>query len=71
MRSGYNQDVPPKFAQLGGQRQAEDIGTTLIVLSTLRVWVRDESDGQQPTREYLKRQLERGDAIITRIFGGD
>jgi len=63
--------VPPKFAQPGGQRQAEEIGKTLIVLSTLRVSDRDERDGDLPTREYLKRQLERGDAIITRIFGGD
>jgi hypothetical protein len=63
--------VPAKFAQPGGQRQAEEIGTTLIVLSTLRVWVRDERDGELPTREYRKRQLERGDAIITRMFGGN
>ena len=63
--------MPPKFAQPGGQPQAKEIGTTLIVLSTLRVSVRDESDGELPTREYLKRQLERGDAIIARIFGGD
>ena len=62
--------MPPKFAQPGSQRKAEDIGTTLIVLSILRVRVRDESDGHLPTREYLKRQLERGDAIITQKFGG-
>ena len=63
--------MPPKFAQPGGQRQTEEIGTTLINLSPLRVSVRDEIDGELLTREYLKRQLERGDAIIARIFGGD
>ena len=41
----------------GRRRQAQEIGLTLIVLATLRDWLRDGSPGQERTKERLKRRL--------------
>ena len=54
----------------GRQRQAEELGGTLLVLSTLRVWCRDDSEDQQRTRENLRRRLDQGDRLMARLFGG-
>jgi hypothetical protein len=41
----------------GRQRQAEEIGLTLIFLRTLREWLRDDTPGHEQTRRYLARRL--------------
>jgi AcrR family transcriptional regulator len=41
----------------GRQRQAEEIGLTLIFLRTLREWLRDGTPGHEHTRRYLARRL--------------
>jgi AcrR family transcriptional regulator len=41
----------------GRLRQLQEIGMTLIVLATLRDWLRDGSAGQARSRERLRRRL--------------
>jgi len=48
----------------GRHRQLIEIGLTGIFLATLRVWTRDESEGQTRTREFLSRRLEAGDRLL-------
>jgi len=56
----------------GRRRQVEEIGLSGLFLATLWVWVRDDSDGQARTREYLERRLARADRLMARLFrGGD
>lgn len=53
----------------GGRRQQlEEIGLTLLFLSVLRNWCRDESDGQDQTRRLLKRRLQSIDRKILRVY---
>ena len=48
----------PALLDAGGrQRQAEEIGLTLVFLRTLREWLRDATPGHQHTRRYLARRL--------------
>ena len=48
----------------GRRRQIVEIGLTGIFLATLRVWTRDESEGQTQTRDFLSRRLEAGDRLL-------
>lgn len=48
----------------GRQRQIEEIGLTGLFLATLRVWVRDETEGQQKTRDFLRRRLASADRVM-------
>ena len=48
----------------GRRRQIVEIGLTGIFLATLRVWARDESEGQTQTRDFLSRRLEAGDRLL-------
>jgi AcrR family transcriptional regulator len=48
----------------GRLRQAEEIGLTLIVLGTLRDWLRDESPGQERSKARLRRRLRRSDRML-------
>ncbi len=50
----------------GRRRQLIEIGMTGIFLTTLRVWMRDESEGQSRTRKFLKRRLEAADRSLVR-----
>ena len=52
----------------GRQRQAEEIGLTVITLATLRCWCADDSEDQENTRAFLRRQLARGDGFMARAF---
>lgn len=52
----------------GRRRQLIEIGMTGIFLATLRVWARDESEGQTHTRSLLKRRLEAGDRWLSRGY---
>ena len=53
----------------GRRRQLEESGLTVLFLATLAVWCRDESEGQERTKAFLRRRLERADAVMTRLFG--
>jgi AcrR family transcriptional regulator len=48
----------------GRVRQAQEIGLTLILLGTLRDWLRDESSGQERSKARLRRRLRRGGRIL-------
>ncbi len=52
----------------GRKRQLIEIGMTGIFLATLRVWTRDDSDGQARTREFLKNRLESGDRWLAGLY---
>ena len=52
-------------ARYGTRRaQVEEMGLTLLFLATLRVWARDGSEGQERTRRFLRRRLDRADRIL-------
>ena len=55
-------------ASRGRKRQLIEIGMTGIFLATLRVWTRDDSEGQSRTREFLKARLEAGDRWLGRGY---
>ena len=48
----------------GRVRQAQEIGLTLIVLGTLRDWLRDGSPGQERSKARLHRRLRRGGRML-------
>lgn len=48
-------------------RQVEEVGTTALVLATLRVWLRDDSPGSERTRDWLARRLDRADRLMARL----
>ncbi len=52
----------------GRRRQVEETGLTVLFLATLAVWCRDETEGQERTRAFLARRLERADAAMARLF---
>lgn len=52
----------------GRRRQLEEIGLTALFLATLRVWLRDETDGQTRTRAFLRRRLEDADRLMAAIW---
>jgi hypothetical protein len=52
----------------GRRQQAEEVGLTLLLLATLAVWARDGSDGQERTRDFLKRRLAAADALMARLY---
>lgn len=52
----------------GRRRQAEEVGCTLLILAVLRVWRRDDSDGQERTRAFLRIRLARGNRMMARLF---
>jgi len=53
----------------GFRQQVEEVGLTLLFLATLAVWARDGSDGQERTRDFLRRRLARADRRMTGLFG--
>ena len=44
-------------------------GISAVYLSTLRVWLRDESDDMAKTMAFLDKQLRRVDALASRMSG--
>ncbi|GAB4228289.1 MAG: TetR/AcrR family transcriptional regulator [Kiloniellaceae bacterium] len=52
----------------GRRRSVEEIGMTLIFLSTLAVWCRDSSENQARTKASLHRRLVRADGFMARAF---
>ena len=52
----------------GRQRQADELGGSMLVLATLWVWAGDDTPGQERTQAFLARRLEHGDCLMARIF---
>ena len=52
----------------GRQRSVEEIGMTMIFLSTLALWCCDNSEGQARSKACLRRRLARADAFMARAF---
>ena len=52
---------------VGRQRQVEEVGLTALFLATLAQWLRDESPGQERTRERLRRRLGLADTLMARL----
>ena len=50
----------------GQRRSVEEIGMTLIFLSTLARWCGDRSAGQASSKTYLRRCLQRADRFMAR-----
>ena len=50
----------------GQRRSVEEIGMTLIFLSTLARWCGDRSAGQASTKTYLRRSLNGADRLLDR-----
>ncbi|MGF1630259.1 MAG: TetR/AcrR family transcriptional regulator [Kiloniellaceae bacterium] len=50
----------------GQRRSVEEIGMTLVFLSTLARWCCDRSEGQADSKAYLRRCLERADGLMAR-----
>ena len=53
----------------GRRRQVEEVGLTALFLATLRDWVRDDTPGQERTRETLRRRLRWADRAMVRAWG--
>jgi len=53
----------------GRRRQLEEVGLTLLFLATLRVWQADDTPGQDRTRAFLRKRLERADGTMARLYG--
>ncbi|MEE9317125.1 MAG: hypothetical protein V3U48_02405 [Rhodospirillales bacterium] len=54
----------------GRRKQVEETGLTLLFLATLAVWCRDETEGQERTRAFLRARLGQADNAMGRLFGG-
>lgn len=52
----------------GRRRQMEEIGLTALFLATLRFWLRDESEGQDRTRTFLRKRLEGADRLMAAVW---
>ncbi|MFQ5775756.1 MAG: hypothetical protein ACE5GS_14640 [Kiloniellaceae bacterium] len=53
----------------GRRRQMEEVGLTALFLATLARWLRDDSPGQERTREALRRRLDTADRMMARVWG--
>ena len=54
---------------VGRRRQVEEVGLTALFLTTLAVWLRDETPGQARTRDLLARRLADADRAMVRVWG--
>lgn len=54
----------------GARRQMEEVGLSALFLATLADWLRDDTPGQERTRERLRRRLDGADRAMARIWGG-
>ena len=52
----------------GRQRQADELGGSMLVLATLWVWAGDDTPGQERTQAFLARRLGHGDCLMARMF---
>jgi AcrR family transcriptional regulator len=56
-----------RIRSTGRRRQLAEIGLTATFLLTLRVWRRDDSEGQEHTRAFLRRRLATADRLLARL----
>ena len=57
-------------ASYGTRRaQIEETGLTGLFLATFAVWARDDTPGQDRTRQFLRRRLDRADRLMAGLFG--
>jgi AcrR family transcriptional regulator len=56
-----------RIRSTGRRRQFAEIGLTATFLLTLRVWRRDDSEGQERTRTFLRRRLAMADRLLARL----
>jgi AcrR family transcriptional regulator len=56
-----------RIRSTGRPRQLAEIGLTAIFLLTLRIWLRDDSEGQERTRAFLRRRLATADRLMARL----
>ena len=56
-----------RIASTGRARQMAEIGLTTIFLSSLRVWLRDDSAASARTRCHLRRRLAAADRLLPRF----
>jgi AcrR family transcriptional regulator len=56
-----------RIASTGRARQLAEVGLSAIFLATLRVWRRDDTVGQERTRQYLGRRLAQSDRWLGRL----
>lgn len=54
---------------VGRRRQVEEVGLTALFLTTLAVWLRDETPGQARTRNILRHRLADADRAMVRVWG--
>ena len=52
---------------VGTRKQVEEIGLTGLFVAVTNVWLRDESEGQERTRQWLARRLDRADRTMGRM----
>ena len=52
------------------RRQAEEVGLTMLFLATLSVWARDDSIGQERTRQFLDKRLGEADLLMWTLCRG-
>ena len=52
----------------GRRRKLQELGTTLLILATLRVWVNDNSESQTKTRIFLKQRLNQADRVMQTLL---
>ncbi len=56
-----------RIASTGRARQMAEIGLTVIVLASLRVWLSEDNAQSERTRSYLQRRLNAADRWLTRL----
>ena len=53
----------------GRRRQMEEVGLSALFLTTLAVWLRDDSPHEARTRALLERRLSNADRAMVRVWG--
>lgn len=53
----------------GRRRQMEEVGLSVLFLTTLAVWLRDDSPHEAHTRALLERRLSNADRAMVRVWG--
>jgi AcrR family transcriptional regulator len=51
------------------RREVEEVALTWLFLATLAIWSRDDTPGQERTREFLKKRLEDADRLYGSTVG--
>ena len=52
----------------GRRRQVEEVGLSALFLATLFVWAKDETPGQERSRNFLESRLSEADRVMARLW---